>query len=225
LTKYTGPSTITKAGTVLNAMDITATLIIEAANVVITNSSIHGVGDEYAGVDVQRGSLTISDSTFSYTDNGLRGDNYTATRIEVTKLTSDGFKLGNNDHIDQAWCHDFVPASWAHSDCVQEETGIVNSSVTNSYLVGGSDSAIILKPDLGGSTAGPVLVNNNVLGNGNYTLYAVPGSNGAVENNVTITNNRFLHTGYYGPQSIEVPVTASNNTWIDTGQSIGSPLN
>jgi hypothetical protein len=223
LTPYTGPSTITKTGTVIDSADITKSLEIAAPNVVITKSRIHGSGDE--GIHVS-GSLTISDSTVSGFDNGIGGDNYTATRVELTALNDDGFKLGNNVHVDRAWCHDLSPSSEAHADCGQMQAGVVNMSVTNSWLVGGRNSALFLAPDLGPSSNGPVTISGNVLGNGNYSLYCVDGNNGEYfVKNITITNNRFMRDAQYGPATVNVPVTASNNVWYDTGTSIGGPLN
>jgi hypothetical protein len=225
LKRYTGPTTITKNGTVIDGMDIQAPLRIAAANVIITRSLIHGTQNDFTAILVDGGSANISASTLSGTDDGIEGDNYTAVRVEVTKLGSDGFKLGNNVHIDQAWCHDDSPTPLSHADCVQMQSGVVNSSVTNSWLDGGTNSAIFLSPDLGPDSDGPVLINNNVLGNGTYTLYCVDGNHGEYYvKNITITNNRFLRNSRYGPASINVPVTVGNNTWFDTHELIGDAI-
>ncbi|MGX7678036.1 DUF4082 domain-containing protein [Jatrophihabitans sp. DSM 45814] len=223
LTAYTGPTTITKDGTVIDAKTITQSLEISAKNVVISRSVFHSGDGEAIHVS---GSATITDTTVSGGENGIGGDNYTATRVEVTNLSDDGFKLGNNVHVDQSWCHDMTPTTQAHADCGQMQAGVTNMSVTNSWFDGGRNSALFLAPDLGPSSNGPVLINNNVLGNGNYSLYCVDGNNGEyIVKNITITNNKFLRTAQYGPATVNVPVTASNNTWFDTGKSIGSPLN
>jgi hypothetical protein len=219
LTRYTGPSTITKDGTVIDAKDISTGLEIAAHNVVITRSEFH-TGTDNEAIHVS-GSASISDTTITGGMNGIGGDNYTATRVEVTMLTDDGFKLGDNVHIDQAWCHNMTPSPAAHADCGQMQAGVVNLSVTNSWLDGGRNSALFLAPDLGPSTNGPVRIDNNVLGNGNYTLYCVDGNNGQyLVKNITITNNRFLRGAQYGPVSLNVPVTAGGNTWFDTGAAV-----
>jgi Domain of unknown function (DUF4082) len=223
LTKYTGPTTITRNGTVINNAEITGMLRIQATGVVITNSLLDVPASEYTAIDMwaDNASLTISDSTIRGADDGIEGDNYTAARVEVTKLGSDGFKLGNNVHITQAYCHDMSPTPSAHADCVQMQNGVVNSSVTNSWLDGGRNSALFLAPDLGPSSNGPVTISGNVLGNGNYTLYCVDGNNGQYfVKNISIINNRFLRDAQYGPDDINVPVTASNNTWYDTGKPV-----
>jgi hypothetical protein len=218
LTPYTGPATITANGTVIDAKDIPIGLTIRASNVVITRSRIHSGSGMAVQVD---GSLSISDSTITDSGNGLGGDNFTATRVDLTRLTDDGVKLGNNVHVDQSWCHDLTPSAGAHADCGQMQAGVVNMSVTNSWFDGGSNSALFLAPDLGPSTNGPVLISNNVLGAGNYTLFCVDGDNGTYfVKNITITNNQFLRTSQYGPARLNVPVTATGNTWYDNGQPL-----
>jgi hypothetical protein len=224
LTPYTGPSTITKDGTVIDAKDIRGALRVNAKDVVITRSRVQDSPSTSFGISVN-GSLQISDSTLTGTDNGIYGDNYTATRVEVTGLGSDGFKLGDNTHIDRAWCHDMSPSPEAHADCVQMQNGVVNSSITNSWLDGGRNSAIFLAPDLGPSSNGPIIIDNNVLGGGNYSLYCVDGNNGQYfVRSIAITNNRFFHDARYGPADVNVPVTAANNVWIDTGRPIDNEL-
>jgi len=218
LTTYTGPSTITTNGTVIDGKSIPFGLRIEAQNVVITRSSIRG--SDGMGIQVD-GSLTITQSTISGFSDGIGGDNYTATLLEVTKLKDDGFKLGSNVHVDHSWCHDMAPEAGAHADCGQMQAGEVNLSVTNSWFDGGSNSALFIAPDLGPSSNGPVTISGNVLGNGNYTLFCVDGNNGQYfVKNIAITNNQFLKSSQYGPDRINVPVTASGNTWFGTNTAV-----
>lgn len=81
LTPYTGPSTITTAGTVIDAKQISGGLDIRAANVTVSRSSITGnvtVGGS--------GSLTITDTDIDAGDRagtGLESANYTAVRVHV----------------------------------------------------------------------------------------------------------------------------------------------
>jgi hypothetical protein len=223
LAAYTGPTTITKDGTVIDAKQITQSLEIAAKNVVITRSLLSGKGDDEA-IHVS-GSLTISDSTISGGANGIGGDNYTATGVEVTQLTDDGFKLGNNVHVDRSWCHDLSPSTEAHADCGQMQAGVTNMSVTNSWFVGGRNSALFLAPDLGPNADGPVTIDNNVLDGGNYTLYCVDGNNGEyIVKNISITNNRFMRDYQYGPATVNVPITSSGNVWYDSGKPVGNGL-
>lgn len=221
LTPYTGPTTITTAGTVIDAKDIPVALTITAKNVTISRSRVHAAADSSWGIYIKGGSATITDTTVTHSLNGIIGDSYTATRVEVTALGADGFKLGSNVHVDHSWCHDLTPVSGAHADCGQMEGAEVNLSVTWSWFDGGDTSAIMLKPDFGPSSAGPVLIDNNVFGKGNYSLYCVPGPNGPYTvGNITISNNQFLRNARYGPAYVTMPASLRNNTWYDNGQPI-----
>jgi hypothetical protein len=222
LKKYTGPSTITAAGTVIDGYDLTDGLDIQAAGVIVRNSRISGTGDY--GVYVRSGSLTIQDSTIKGFDNSLAGDNYTATRLEVTAANEDGFKIGDNVTIQDSWCHDLTVAPGAHSDCGQVQSGVRNVIIRGNWLDPSNpnaNSALFLAPDLGPSSPGPLLVENNTLGGGNYSLYCVDGNNGQyLISSITIRNNRFLSDSGFGPMRVNVPVTASGNVMAATGTSV-----
>lgn len=85
LTAYTGPCTITAAGTVIDAKTIDCDLIIQAANVTITRSRITGsvsTDEESTGY-----SFTISDSQVDIGDRagtGIGAVSFTAIRVHVT---------------------------------------------------------------------------------------------------------------------------------------------
>ena len=220
--------TVRTAGTVLDAKDISGQITIAAANVTISRSRIHGT-DSF-GILVQSGSVTVTDTTLTGFDYGIAGDNYTATRVEVTALQGDGFVLGSNTTIDSSWCHDLTPGTGAHADCAQLQSGENNVTVRNSWLDPGKggavqpNSALFLAPDLGPSSNGPLTIANNVLGGGNFTMQCVDGNNGEYFiKTINITGNRFLRDSQYGPARINVPVNASDNVWADTGKPI--PIN
>jgi hypothetical protein len=169
--------------------------------------------------------VTISDVTISGFKTGVAGDDYTANRVEVTALKDDGFVIGSNVTVQSVWCHDLTPESGAHSDCVQIQSGEVNMAVRDSWLDPGgngvANSAVFAAPDLGPSSDGPLLISNNVLGGGNYSLYCVDGAEGRfLIGNISILNNRFIRDATYGPVRVNVPVIWRNNAWVDTGASV-----
>jgi hypothetical protein len=225
LTALTG-YTVTTAGTVLDSKNITGPMIIAAPNVVIKNSKVSG--GAFWGIQVVAGgSLTIQDTTVSgFSEALITGDNYTATRVEVTGSQADGFKMGDNVLIQDSYCHDFAPAPGAHADCAQIQSGIHNVVVNHNWFdvgssAGGGNSAMMLAPDLGPSSSGPLTVTNNVVGGGNYTIQCVDGANGTyIISNITLTGNRFLRNFQYGPLALTVPATASDNLYFDNGAPV-----
>jgi hypothetical protein len=226
LSRYTGPSTITTAGTVIDSKDITQGLTIRAKNVVIRNSKIHDDQDAIAGVYVDNGgSATITDSEIYNVDLGITYGNWTATRVDIHDTSSDGVKMSSNAKLQSSWIHNPKPSSGAHWDGVQVQNGVVNTTIAGSTIDArgsGSNSALFLTPDLGPSSDGPLTVTGNWLDGGNFTLYALDGDNGRYYiDNISVTNNRFGRGAAFGPTYVNVPVTWSGNVWDDTGRTVG----
>lgn len=120
LTPYTGPCTITTAGTVIDAKTVNCALSIRAANVVIRNSVINGT---VANDDASNGlGFTITDSEVrigDHADTGIGTVGFTALRVEVT---------GGNRSIN-CWRDCTVRDSWVHGQFtdrsgVSHESGI-----------------------------------------------------------------------------------------------------
>ena len=81
---------ITQANTVVDARDISGTVYVEASNVTIRSSRIHGSSSDDFGVLVRSGSVQIIDSEISGFQNGIAGNGWTATRVDLHSLTDDG---------------------------------------------------------------------------------------------------------------------------------------
>jgi len=217
-----GNTVVTQAGTVIDGADIRGSVKIQAANVVIRRSRITG-GAGSPGVYVGSGSLTLEDTTITGFDDAVTGDNYTATRVEVTGMQDDGFKISSNDTIQDSYCHDIGMAVGAHADCGQVQSGLNNAIVRRNWFDPGAagNSALFIAPDLGPTSTGPLLVENNVLGGGNFTVQCVDGNNGTYFlGNITLRNNHFLTNSQYGPLRVNVPATISGNVYQATGKPI-----
>ncbi|MBU4215395.1 MAG: right-handed parallel beta-helix repeat-containing protein [Actinobacteria bacterium] len=203
---------MTTANAVLDSLDISGTVVIDAPGVTIRNSRIQG--DGVYGVQVVSGSVTITDSEIAGFENAITGSGWTARRVNIHSVTGDGVKVGSDVTLDASWIHDLDPAPGAHADGVQMQGGVTNLVLTGNTIDVGSDanSAIFLAPDLGPSSAGPVTVNGNWLDGGGYALFCVDGASGRYfVDHISITNNRFGSESRYGPVRINVPVTMSGN--------------
>lgn len=218
--KASGSIHATTPGQVINALDITGGVTVDAPGVVIENSKIHGSGSG-DGIRVLSGDVTVQDSEIYGFENAIGYDHWTALRVNIHGDTGDGVKLGSSTTLQDSWIHDLTPAAGAHSDGGQMQSGVTNLVVRHNTIdmssTNGANSALFLAPDLGPSTAGPVLVENNFLAGGGFTLYVVDGANGTYYvGNITVRNNVFGDSGY-GPDSVNVPVTWSNNTLASGG--------
>ncbi len=138
----------------VNAKDITGAVVVEASNVTIRNSKIHGSGTDSYGVYVRSGSVTIEDSEIWGFQNGIAFDNWTATRVNLHGMSDDGVKLGDNVTLQDSWIHDMTPSAGAHADGGQIQGGVRNVVVRHNVINMASgtelgNAALFIAPDLG----------------------------------------------------------------------------
>lgn len=212
--------TVTTPNQVLSGLDIHGEVVIQAPGVQIRSSRI--TGDDYYGVLVKSGSVTITDTEISGFENAIAGDGWSAARVNIHSVTGDGVKLGSSVTLRDSWIHDLTPAPGAHADGAQMQDGVTNLVVEHNTIEPGdaANSAIFLAPDLGPSTDGPVTITGNWLDYGGYALFCLDGSDGRyLVHNITITGNRFGANSAYGEFRITVPVTFAGNV-----DAAGQPL-
>ena len=239
LTPYTGPSQITESGTVIDSKLITTPLVIAAGanNVTIRNSLIRANGYWLVLNDAGATNLQIIDTEMdgagnSSGDAAIAGRNYSLTRVNIHG-TVDGLKLGDNVTVQDSYIHDLIVTSASHNDGMQSLGSDNVKILHNTILVAdGATSAIILSTGSADSIK-HVLIDNNLLGGGAYTVYGGYQSGTDVLSRVTdivISNNHFSTTvfpksGAYGPlSSVDAPaVTLTGNVWQD-GPNAGRSL-
>jgi hypothetical protein len=218
---------ISEKGAVVEGKDIAGTVVVAAADVHIRHSRIVGDGTADFGILVESGNVTVSDSEISGFRNGIGFDNWSAYRINLHGVSDDGAKLGSNVVLADSWIHDLTPSEGAHADGGQMQGGsrnlVVRGNVIDVTSRAGSsgNAALFLAPDLGPSSDGPVVIADNWLNGGNYTLYCVDGNNGEFYvRNIAITGNRFGREFKYGPATVNVPVSHAGNVFDDTGEPV-----
>lgn len=220
LTPYTGPMRITTAGTVIENKDVSGGLRIEAKNVVIKNSKVHG-SDEVGIYTTDTGSATITDTEIYGFQTGLVYSNFTALRVNLHDLSYDGVKLSSNAKVQDSWIHAPRPSADAHWDGIQVQDGVVNTVIQGNNIeatAANANSALFLCPDLGPSTNGPLTVQGNWLSGGNFTVATLDGNNGKYFIKViVIKDNKFGSKGQYGYSNVNVPIIQSGNLVEATG--------
>lgn len=223
LTPYTGPKTITTAGTVIDGKDVSGALTISAKNVVIKNSKVHGT-DSIGINNGGSGSVTIQDSEVYGFETGIVYGNVTVLRVDLHDTTYDGIKLSSNASVRDSWIHNPRPTGDAHYDGIQVQNGVVNTVISgNNIDVSGADAntTLFLCPDLGPSTAGPLAVDGNWLNGGNFSVAVLDGNNGQYFiKDIRVTNNRFGSSHSFGYANVNVPITQSGNVADSTGAPI-----
>ena len=197
---------------------------VAASNVIIRKCKFAGNGSSSCAVTIRSGNVTIEDCEFSggYDDAAVIGANYKLLRCDISGMPSDGLKIGSNVLIEKNWLHDFRPVSGAHGDGAQIQDGVTNVIIRGNHIDCGTgtgfNAALFLCPDFGPNTNGPLMVEDNLLGGGGFTMYCVDGGNGKYRiSNITIRNNKFKRNCAIAPSSINVAITKSNNVYADNG--------
>ncbi len=237
LTNYTGPSKITTPGTVIDGKKVTSCLVIEANDVTIKNSLLQSdrcffnVLSDNRNTGLKLTDVEIDGLNNRAGDSAVNGDNFTCTRCDIHG-TVDGFKAGSNTIIQYSWIHDLAMSADSHNDGIQSLDTTSLKILHNRIIApAGSTSAIILSTG-SASDMRNILIDNNLLGGGAYTVYGgyLAGRDQLSKvSNISIKNNRFTKViypkaGVYGPlTSIDPPVVVSGNVWHD-GPLAGQPV-
>jgi uncharacterized protein DUF4082 len=247
LTDYTGPTTITTAGTVIDGKKITSCLEIDAPSVVIKNSTIScnpGGGDAIASYDgAYSGTpLFIEDSEIdckNLTGTTAVGDtNITTYRLNIHGCEN-GYDIDAYVTINDNYIHDLANSADSHTDGIQFAIGHYVSATNHSIINGveqviinhntimsrgaagqpaGTTSAIISNR---GSVDHDVLIQNNLLAGGAFALYCEQNGTGI---NYQVIGNRFSTiyyptVGAYGASTDCSDETQSGNTYYESGQA------
>jgi hypothetical protein len=191
----TGSLTITTDGAVVENVDVNGEIRVAAANVTIRNFRANNVVHECCGgLVLEDGEIHGEQDPFA---DGVTGSNYTVRRLDIHNVV-DAFKAGTNTIIENSWIHDlnfvnFGDGSWTHNDGVQIMGGSNIVIRNNVFERNRGNAAIFIDPDFG--VIDDVVVENNILGGGGFTLYSVPSPKApqfGVPSNVRIRNNVFI---------------------------------
>jgi hypothetical protein len=234
LTPYAGPTTITTAGATITDAEITSTLYVDANDVTIEDSEITLASENGEGIDVASG---VTGTRVEY--DTIHGAGATQAESLAYAVFNPHYTEGANavtiDHVDfyngqrilhgpgtleNSFCLDNVAVSGAHYECVYEGGGSMTID-HNTLLTGFTQTAAIyLSTDF--APLDTVLVINNLLAGGGYTLYG----GGSTVSSETVTDNHFsrlyyANGGQSGPVAyMPTSYTWSGNVWDDTGLAV-----
>jgi hypothetical protein len=228
LTTVNGDVTLSTAGEVYQNKLVKGQIIVRAPNVTIKNTKIMlGTNGADAGIDSESTGLLIQDVEvdcgMQIGHTGITWGNYTALRANVHGCDN-AIWAEQNATIQDSYEHDEIPYDPVrdpHTDGVQVPSGAANITIKHNRLYGNyidqnsfGNSAIT-----NGSGESNILIQDNLLAGGGYTLYCGPGTNFRVINNHFSTI--FVSSiGGYGPWFGCDQVTASGNVIHETGQPL-----
>jgi hypothetical protein len=223
-----GNVTLSTDGTIYENRLVNGCIEILGDNITIRNVKVISTGDcspLICNIPVQCGAgdggsntnLVVEDSEFDCRGNAdqrggraaISGENYTARRIHVYGGCENSlwieFGVVEDSFIDEPM--DYIPAQDPHTDGIQIPSGSTNVTINHNRVYGNyvgpgdfGSSAIATAANPGQSHQGNLVITNNLLAGGGYTLYCPIANTGST----TITNNRFSRifantVGGFGP--------------------------
>jgi hypothetical protein len=244
LTVHQGDITITKAGTVLDALDIRGFVEIRAPRVTIKRSIIRGgVTKGLKGVvqnnDSSATDFVLQDSEIRPSNpsvwlTGVKGANFTMRRVHVNGGVVDGVMVsGNNVRVEGSYIHglDYYTDDPTHSD------GSHNDGV---QVVGGANVTITgntIEVAKGLNSALQVTQDVDATRNLSFTKNRVDGGTCSVKLNqkgrstlgpVTVSNNLFGRAmsipGCAILRTNATSLVASGNAWDDNHQPVAAKV-
>lgn len=239
LRTHHGDLVITKAGTVIDAMDIHGTVKIEAPNVTIRRSIIRG-GDasnitglvmnyeRWAGNTQVEDSLLVAKKPSAYME-GLKGMNIHGKRLEITGVVDGAGFHGDNNSLHDSWIHDLTyygsghyPGAQVptHNDGIQIHGG--NNGTFKGNRISGADNAAVMVTQDVGSTSNQVF-EGNWFDEGSCSVNIHDKNRGPM-NQVVVKNNQFGKNTTLKDCAIIATkasgVKASGNTWVGTDETV-----
>jgi hypothetical protein len=231
--KPSGSITVTKAGTVINGLDVSGNIVVAANDVTIKNTRIRYSGrmfgiqtkSGYARTVIQNVDIVLGVSTTG-SAAGIAGGAGTVVRHTDISGTGDGIKAENGGRYEHNYIHVEKPSgSSLHLDGIQgsgKSNWTVYGNTIDVPISKGGNFAVFVQ-SWNGTIEKPVSsvkVDSNWLSGGNYTVYVEDGKSGSgYVKGVTFTNNRFGGDYRYGIKHLEGGTTWTNNTSWVTGKA------
>ncbi|MDP6938105.1 MAG: LamG domain-containing protein [Planctomycetota bacterium] len=225
-----GGMNITVDGTLIENVDISGSVKINANNVTIRNFRIDGGGGSLYGIQLMpgtSGTLIEDGEIIEISSAGIYGGGFTARRLNIHESGHDAIKSRSNSLVESCWLHHVGLTPGAHADGNQTRVGS-NITFRGNFFdmpidIGGgykSNSNSINQAELGDVTN--LVMDGNWFNGGNYTVYfAAKGKYGDYKvTNCQLINNRFGRDYRFNTLRVVGEVTnllVDGNVWDDTG--------
>lgn len=225
LLQPTGSMTITTDGAIIENIDLTGRIKIEADNVTIRNFRIDATGTSY-GILTNSGytGLLLEDGEImNMSSAAILGTGFTALRLNIHDSGGDGFKVQSGTNptlVAYSWIHHLGTNDSAHADGNQSRSGANITFLYNNCDMPITDPApyksnacFMLQ-----TAEGPLdnmTIKNNWLNGGNFTLYCAG-------TRLKVTGNKFGRDYRFGIRNDcdNADTLWDNNVWEDTGEVI-----
>ena len=205
LTVYNGTLTVSTDGAVVDGLDVRGVIVINAYGVTVKNSKAEGI--QVWAMDASRPRATIQDTEVDCGGSGTKGfqgtygdpgGNFNAIRVNVHNC-EDGFAVDQNFTVRDSYIHDLATSATAHNDGFQVFGSNSNILLQHNTVYATDTSAIQFCNNTGCVSPVNVLVKDNLLAGGGWTLYCPK----VQSFNFVIADNKFStiiwpKVGYFG---------------------------
>jgi hypothetical protein len=216
--------TITTDNAVIEDLDISGTVKVQANNVTIRNCRISTGG--YYGIQCTFGytGLLIEDCEIEGMQSaGIYGSNFTARRVHIHNSGADAIKPGSNFVIESCYLTDLGYITTSHADGVQMVSGGDGVIRWNNFDMPHDEpgyknsQCIIIQTNNG--LIDDVVIHENWINGGGYSVQIRDKGNGyGAPTNIEITDNQFGRDYQFGIMITDGSPTISGNVWEDNGQ-------
>jgi hypothetical protein len=213
--KPSGNLTISVPGTVVTNLEIAGSVEINAPGVRLMNSRVRNAGFDVVRIKPGASGVVIQDceidgvGTGNDGSNGIHGSG-TFLRNNI-KNVENGITLDGGATIKDNYIHDLRASGAPHYDGIQIDGGISDVTISHNTVINphGQTSAIMIDNYFG--PIANILVENNRLVGGGYTVYSDGQFRDAPISGVAFVNNRLVK-GYWGYHSFvkNAPVWRGN---------------
>ncbi|MGC1465856.1 MAG: Ig-like domain-containing protein [Pseudolabrys sp.] len=205
--KASGSLVINTPGTVIEGLDITGSVTINAANVTLLNCKI--TSGDYDVVLVKPGITGAVVQNCEINNLGSGGQGIAGQGTFVSNNIhdcADGIDVrGDNTMIRDNFIHNMRGTSGSHYDGIQADGGFSNLSVIHNTVINEQNQTSALMLDNYWGPINNVKVDDNLLVGGGYTAYinevAQGQAGGGPVTNVSFTNNH-LGSGSWGEMNV-----------------------
>jgi hypothetical protein len=217
-----GDVTVSQNGAVIDALDVTGSISVNADNVTIKRTRV--TSGDFWPIRVLGGhrGLLVQDVDIigqPGCEAGIAFQDFTAQRVDVSGCV-DGMKVGSRTTVLASYIHDLQLGGGSHNDGIQG-TGGTGTTIRGNSIVGSPNqvSCILL-----GEEDGPMdnaLIENNWLDGGGFMIYI---GYGTTVPNATIRFNRFGRNYGWGLLNANprAGVVWVGNVWDDTGLPVAA---
>jgi hypothetical protein len=221
--KSSGSITITKAGTVIDRLDINGCINVRASNVTIKRTRVRGScasgtistgdGNRYTNILIQDVEADALKRSTSYPVIAFSG--FTCRRCNVHG-GGHGIQLGRNVVVEDSWIHDTASGDGSHNNAIAAFSSfdlVFRHNRLECLVTNTCTAALALLEDSG--PVHDVLAEENLFVGGGYCVYGGVYGSGSV--NVKFRRNAFSRTpfqkcGEYGPVTA-FSLGGSGNEW------------